>query len=134
MELSGQYAGDGSMRPSTSPYALPIVMIKKKDDSNRVYADFRKLNKITEIDQEPMTMAGSQSILGLLRYSRGHILAFAEISAILSNLFKKGKSEPVQRNETQDRAYSLLNEYLLLEPVLKLLDHWALANRKTLSM
>ena len=45
------------MRPSTSPYAQPVIMAKKKDVSNRVCVDFRKLNKITEVDQEPMMMA-----------------------------------------------------------------------------
>ena len=38
----------GVVRPSTSPYASPIVMVKKKDGSNRVCVDFRKLNKIIE--------------------------------------------------------------------------------------
>ena len=32
-------------------------MVKKKDGSNRVCVDFRKLNKITEVDPEPMTKA-----------------------------------------------------------------------------
>ena len=40
----------GVVRPSTSPYASPIIMVKKKDGSNRVCVDFRKLNKITEVD------------------------------------------------------------------------------------
>ena len=40
----------------------------------------------------------------------------------LSDLFKKGKSEQVQWNEAQERAYSLLKEYMLQEPVLKLPD------------
>ena len=38
----------GEVRPSTSPYASPIVMLKK-DGSSRVCVDFRKLNKITEM-------------------------------------------------------------------------------------
>ena len=45
----------GVVRPLTSPYASPIFMVKKKDGSNRVCVDFRKLNKITEVDPEPMT-------------------------------------------------------------------------------
>ena len=53
-------------------------------------------------------------------YYRDHIPAFAEISAPLSNLLKKGKSEQVQWNEAQERAYSLLMEYLLQELVLEL--------------
>ena len=47
----------GVVRPSTSPYASPIVMVKKKDGSNNVCVDFSKLNKITELDPEPMTTA-----------------------------------------------------------------------------
>ena len=43
----------GVVEPSTSLYASPIVMVKKKDGSNRVCVDFRKLNKITEVDPEP---------------------------------------------------------------------------------
>ena len=34
-----------------------IVTVKKKDGSNRVCVDFRKLNKITEVDPEPITTA-----------------------------------------------------------------------------
>ena len=47
----------GVVRPSTSPYASPIVMVNKKDSSKRVCVDFRKLNKITEVDPEPITTA-----------------------------------------------------------------------------
>ena len=39
----------GEVRPSTSNYMSPIIMVKKKDGSN-----FRKLNKITEVDSDPM--------------------------------------------------------------------------------
>ena len=46
----------GVMRPSTLPFTSPIVMVKK-DGSNRVCVDFRKLNKITKVDPEPMTTA-----------------------------------------------------------------------------
>ena len=47
----------GEVRPSTSPYALPIIMVKKKDGSNRVCVEFMKLNEITEVEPEPMTTA-----------------------------------------------------------------------------
>ena len=47
----------GVVGPSTSPYASPIVMVKKKNGCNRVCVDFMKSNKITEVDPEPMTMA-----------------------------------------------------------------------------
>ena len=64
----------------------------------------------------------ANEILGLVDFYRDHIPAFAEISAPLSDLLKKGKSEQVQWNEAQEPAYSLLKEYLLQEPVSKLPD------------
>ena len=53
-------------------------------------------------------------------YDIDHIPAFAEVSTPLSNLLKKGKSEQVQWNAAQERAYKLLKDYLLQELVLKL--------------
>ena len=55
------------LRALTSPYASPIVMVKKKDGSNRVCADFRKLNKITKVDPEPTTTAEICSISSVAR-------------------------------------------------------------------
>jgi len=37
-----------------SPYASPIVLIKKKDNTNRFCVDYRKINKATLFDPEPM--------------------------------------------------------------------------------
>ena len=48
--------------------------------------------------------------------------AFAKISAPLSDLLKKGKSEQVQWNEAQECAHSLIKQYLLQDPVLMLPD------------
>ena len=43
----------GVVRPSMSPYTSNIGMFKKKDGPIKVCVD-RKLNKITEVDPEPM--------------------------------------------------------------------------------
>ena len=47
----------GVVRESKSPYASPVVIVKKPDGSNRVCVDYRKLNKLTVFDPEPMPTA-----------------------------------------------------------------------------
>ncbi|KAJ8019153.1 hypothetical protein HOLleu_42443 [Holothuria leucospilota] len=44
----------GIIEPSESPYASPIVIVKKQDGSIRFCIDFRKLNRVTVIDPEPI--------------------------------------------------------------------------------
>ena len=44
----------GVIEQSISPYSSPIVLVPKKDGSVRFCIDFRKLNKVTEFDAEPM--------------------------------------------------------------------------------
>ena len=70
----------------------------------------------------PTTKKQVRSFLLLVGYYRDHIPAFINVSAPLSDHFKKEKPEQVRWNEAQERAYSLLKEYILRELVLKLPD------------
>ncbi|XP_063613940.1 uncharacterized protein LOC134787153 [Penaeus indicus] len=42
------------IEPSASPYSNPLIAVKKKDGSDRVCLDSRKINKLTVFDSEPM--------------------------------------------------------------------------------
>ena len=54
-KLCEEMLKDNVIRPSSSPYNSPIVMVQKKDGSTRFCIDYRKLNKDTKISKCPLT-------------------------------------------------------------------------------
>ena len=43
------------IRASESPYASPVVLVRKPDGANRLCVNYRNLNRLTICDPEPMT-------------------------------------------------------------------------------
>jgi transposase InsO family protein len=44
----------GVIEKSNSPYASPVVLVRKKDGSNRFCIDYRQINRVTVTDAEPI--------------------------------------------------------------------------------
>ena len=70
MRLRQDMQQQGIIHPSRSPWASPIVLVKKKDGSTRFCIDYCKVNAITRKDAYPLprvddtldTLAGSKWI------------------------------------------------------------------------
>ena len=45
----------GFIRPSTSPWGVPVLFVKKKDKTLRLCIDYRQLNKVTIKNRYPLS-------------------------------------------------------------------------------
>ncbi|GKB86684.1 putative reverse transcriptase domain-containing protein, partial [Tanacetum coccineum] len=69
-ELSGQLQelqDKGFIRPSHSPWGAPVLFVKKKDDSFRMFIDYRELNKLTSKEEHEVHL---RLVLELLKIEK----------------------------------------------------------------
>ena len=53
-EMVQEMLQQGVIEPSRSPWASPIVLVKRKDGGVRFCVDYRKLNAVTKLDEFPL--------------------------------------------------------------------------------
>jgi hypothetical protein len=46
----------GIICPSSSPYSAPLLMVPKKDGTQRMCIDYRRLNLVTKMDRHPLPL------------------------------------------------------------------------------
>lgn len=59
-DMISELLANGIVRPSTSPYASPIVLVRKKTGEYRLCIDYRALNKKTIRENYPMPLIDDQ--------------------------------------------------------------------------
>lgn len=55
-EITNDLLDKGVIRRSKSEYASPIILVKKRDGSDRLCVDYRALNRITVKDRYPLPL------------------------------------------------------------------------------
>ena len=54
-KLTQEMLKENIIRPSSSPYNSPVILVTKKDGSTRFCVDYRRLNKLTKISKYQLT-------------------------------------------------------------------------------
>ncbi|GJU08902.1 putative reverse transcriptase domain-containing protein [Tanacetum coccineum] len=114
-ELSGQLKelqDKGFIRPSSSPWGVPVLFVKKKDGSFRMCNDYRELNKLNIKNHYPLP-----KIDDLFDQNGIHVDP-SKIEAVKNWESPRTPSE----GEEQERAFQTLKDKLCNAPVLALPD------------
>ena len=96
----------GIIQPSTSPWASPIILVKKKDGTDRFVVDFRRLNAVTHKDSYPLPRIDDalHALNGTKYFS----------SMDLMSGYWQVEMEPESREHTAFITYGGLYEFLVV--------------------
>ena len=96
----------GIIQPSVSPWSSPIILVKKKDGTDRFVVDFRRLNSVTRKDSHPLPLI--QDALDAL-----HGTTYFSSMDLLSG-FWQIEVDNASREHTAFATHSGLYEFLVL--------------------
>ena len=102
-EMVTEMLDQGVIEPSTSPWASPIVLVKKKDGGIRFCVDYRKLNRVTNLDEFPLPRIDDTL----------DMLAGAQYFTVLdlASGYWQVQMDPVSREKTAFTTHSGLYEF-----------------------
>ena len=116
----------GVIRESSSPYASPVVVVKKKDNTNRICVDYRRLNKLTIFDPEPMPTAEHlfQKLNGDKYFTRIDLSkGYWQISILEGDIPKTAFVTPDGSYEFLKMPFGMINSAATLKRAMKKLLH-----------
>ena len=95
----------GLVRPSTSPWGVPVLFIKNNDDESlRLYIDFRELNKVKIRNQHPFTRI--DDLFDQLQGTR--VFLKMDLSSGYHRLKIRSEDVPMTTLKTRYRHYEFL--------------------------
>ena len=105
-EMVKEMMEQGVVQPSHSPWASPIVLVKKKDGGTRFCVDFRRLNAITKQDVFPLPRI--DDTLDLLSSAKYYT------TLDLASGYWQVKMAPESQEKTAFATYSGLYEFTVM--------------------
>ena len=90
------------IEPTNSPYASPVVMVRKSDGTYRFCCDFRKLNNITVFDAEPI---GNPDEI-FAKMARGKFFTKIDLSKGYWQIKMKESSKPLTAFVTSEGLFA----------------------------
>ena len=88
----------GVIRPSTSPWASPVLLVKKKNGKYRLCVDYRKLNAVTRKDVYPLPRIDDL----LMRFGRSKIFSSFDLM--------KGYYQVAMKEEDKEKTAFILEK------------------------
>lgn len=111
----------GVIRRSTSEYASPIILVKKRDGSDRLFVDFRALNRITVKDRYPLPLIDDHiDRLGSFKYFSSLDMAtgFHQIPLKESSIHLTGFVTPEEHFEYTKMPFGLANSPIVYQRII----------------